>query len=288
MKIGMYTFEIKKNVVDDLFKSINAYGFDMMQFDFISVCGEQMPLEIPENLVQEIKDSATKYNLEIKAINGTFNMSHPDVNVRKDGLKRLEVLASASEKLNCNIITLCTGTRSLKNDDPFYNMWEWHKDNNTKEAWADMAETMESALCIAEKHNIFLGLEPEAVNVVSGPKKARKIIDEMQTKRLKIIMDPANLFNEGEAYPDKVHRVLRDAFDLLGNDIILAHGKDILSGPGIDFISAGNGIVDFDYFLQLLKEYGYKDGIVIHGLKNEKEFPQCFKFIKEKILKNNM
>ena len=59
--------------------------------------------------------------------------------------------------------------------------------------------------------------------------------------------------------------------------------KDIKKGEGISFTSAGNGIVDFDYMLQLLCEAGYDGPMILHGIKDEEEFPKVFSFMKERI-----
>ena len=60
------------------------------------------------------------------------------------------------------MITLCTGSR-----DPV-NMWKWHPDNDSKEAWDDMVRSIETALIAAEKNNLILAFEPESENVANS------------------------------------------------------------------------------------------------------------------------
>jgi sugar phosphate isomerase/epimerase len=93
-------------------------------------------------------------------------------------------------------------------------------------------------------------------------------------------MDAANLFLPGQAKRGNVRTIIDEAFDLLGNDIYLAHGKDIKEGEGLSFTHAGNGIVDFGYFLEKLNECGYKGGMLLHGIKDEKYIPGCVNFMK--------
>lgn len=75
---------------------------------------------------------------------------------------------------------------------------------------------------------------------------------------------------------------------MLGDDIYLAHGKDIKEGEGLDFTHAVNGIVDFDYFMDKLKAYGYSytDGMLLHGIKDERCFPQSVSFMEEVIARH--
>ena len=77
--------------------------------------------------------------------------------------------------------------------------------------------------------------------------------------------------------------MLNNAFDLLGDDIVLVHGKDVREGENLAFTSAGNGIVDFDYFLMRLKEAGYRGDMILHGAKQEDQIPASVAFMKEKI-----
>jgi sugar phosphate isomerase/epimerase len=277
VKIGICTTDFTAQPIEILFEKIYRYGFDQVQFDFETIGEEEMPERIDVSLTDGILEAAGKRRLDIVAVNGTFNMIAPDRKVREKGIARFEILAEACDRLGCKVISLCTGTRNT------LSMWKPHPDNSSGQAWEDMLETMRKVVRIAEQHQITLGIETEASNVVSTPKLARLLLDEMKSPYLKIIMDCANLFHENTAWPDNVRKTIKNAFDLLGNDIILAHGKDILASPKISFTAPGKGIVDFDYFLQLLEQYRFKGGMLLHGIKLEADIPGCVAFIREKI-----
>jgi sugar phosphate isomerase/epimerase len=132
---------------------------------------------------------------------------------------------------------------------------------------------------VAERHDLLLGIETEASNVVNSPERARRLLDEMQSPRLKIIMDVANLFQRGDARPENVRPIIDKAFALLGGDLQIAHGKDILAGDGLAFTHAGNGIIDFGYFVDQLQAVGYTGGMLMHGIKDERYFPQVVSYM---------
>lgn len=245
-----------------------------MQFDFLSVCDEEVPNEYAPELISSIAENAKKYGIDIVAVNGTFNMAHPDPAVRKDGLLRFEKLAKICKDIPCRMITLCTGSRTPD------NMWVWHPDNETAEAWGDMTQVMREVIRIADENDVYLGIEPEASNVVNSAAKAKRLLDEMHSPRLEIIMDCANLFHKGEAYKENVRNIIGNAFDLLGDHVTLAHGKDINEGPGISFTCAGRGIVDFPYFFDKLEKIGYQGGMILHGIKHEEDIAPCISTIK--------
>ena len=277
MEIGICTTDFPVLTVETLFERLHAYGFSTIQFNFASVGEEDIPARFSIDMMRRIRTAASERQITIAAINGTFNMIAPDIRERKQGIGRFEALAEACRTLDCSILSLCTGTRNTA------GMWQWHPDNDTDQAWNDLLETARPILAIADQYQIDLGVETEASNVVSTPGLARRFLDEMNSPRLKIIMDCANLFHKNEAWPENVRPVIKHAFDLLGRDIILAHGKDILASPEIVFASPGKGIVDYDYFLELLKQVGYNGHMFLHGIKDEAEIPFCVEFMRQKL-----
>jgi len=99
MRIGLYTGDLNRTNADNLFAKIARYGFESAQLSFASVTeanfeptGQiEIPAEIDGEVVSLINQSAKKYNIEIVACSGTFNMAHPDYTVPDEGIKRYEV-----------------------------------------------------------------------------------------------------------------------------------------------------------------------------------------------------
>jgi len=216
-----------------------------------------------------------KRNLTMAAVSGIFNMIHPDAEKRRDGLRRLGVLASACGRLGTPVITLCTGTR-----DPL-DMWRHHPDNDTPEAWQVLLASVERALEVAEEHGVTLAFEPEVNNVVDSAEKGRRLLDEMRSVRLKVVMDAANLFREG-ALP-RSDEVLDKAFELLGKHIVIAHAKDVNNAG--ELVAAGSGELDYDRYLKHLRGVGYESPLILHGLE-ELEVEGSVAFLHTKIREN--
>ncbi len=274
MELGMILGELQRPTLDELLQAVRGYGFTQIQFGYGSVCGSAMPPRLEPEFVQDIRRRAAANGIEIAAVSGTFNMIHPDPAVRDVGLERLEVIAEACQYLGCGFVTLCTGTRNLE------SMWRWHADNQTQAAWDDLLVSMERALAIAERHGVVLGIECEASNVVNTPERARRLLDTFASPRLKIIMDVANLFQRGQARAENVRPIMDNAFALLGDDIGLAHGKDIQAGEGLAFTHAGNGILDFGYYVEKLQACGYPGAMVLHGIKEERYMAESVSFVR--------
>ena len=246
-------------------------GVSFKGIRYLLAFGEEEPVG---DKVINIYLGGENIDLKIVSVTGTFNMIDPDPAKREDGIRRFEELAKHMHELECNFVTLCTGSRSAE------SMWRMHPDSLSDDAWADLLETTAKLLEIAEKYDLILGLETEPNNAMNTPERCRALMDHFGTKRLQVIMDIANLFRPGMAKKENVRGVMRHAFDLLGKDVYLAHGKDIMESDGIACTYAGNGIVDFAYFKELLDEIGYEGCMLLHGLHDEEEFPKATQYVR--------
>jgi pimeloyl-ACP methyl ester carboxylesterase len=119
-------------------------------------------------------------------------------------------------------------------------------------------------LKIAAKHKICLGVEPETANVINSARKARRLLDELQSPHLKIVMDASNLFHFGDGV--KKEDVLTEAFDLLGGDIALAHAKDFRETDKMEFLAPGKGSLPWGHYIRLLRASGFTGPLVMHSL----------------------
>jgi len=276
VRIGIFARTFARSSPEDVFDALVGYGLGETQFN-MSVAGlPSLPDEIAPDLADRVRAAAAERQVVLVAVSGTFNMIHPDKEVRRDGLRRLGVLAGACDQLGTSTITLCTGTR-----DP-EDMWRQHPDNARPEAWRDLLDTMQGALETAEQHGVTLAFEPEAANVVDSAEKGRRLLDEMGSPRLKVVMDAVNLFDARDPARrlSRSEEILEGAFELLGGDLCLAHAKD-LNGSG-EVVAVGEGDLDYDLYLKHLNEAGYGGPLVMHGLAEE-EVEGSLDFLRRKL-----
>ena len=254
MQIGIFAKTFPGRDPDTVLKAARDAGFDGVQYNMACSGLDPMPAALTNRQTAEVAAATRATGQQIFAISGTWNMIHPDPAQRAAGLQRLAVLAAHAAAMGTNLITLCTGTRDAT------DQWRHHPDNTSQDAWADLLAAFEAAIQIADQHDILLGVEPELANVVNSAAAARRLIDQLQSPRLRIVLDPANLF---EVAPDPRDLIAR-ATDLLADRLILAHAKD--RAPDGSFATAGKGVIDFGHFLTRLKTAGFSGPLVTHGL----------------------
>lgn len=282
MKIGFYSPEITGDGVTTVFARARQLGFSQVQYSFETSHGEEMPAEFLPGELDVIRDASRDHDMEIVAINGTFNMIDVDRVRRREYIRRFERIAQACKRLDCKIITLCTGSRHPQSG------WTYHPDSALDDAWRDLMATTRQLLRVAEEYDLRLGVETEASNVVFDAERTRRYLDEAGSSRLRVIMDCANLFPAGTATPDQVEPRIRRAFDLLSENIILAHGKDIQASDTVKFAAPGMGIVDYGLFFSLLKQRGYDRGLILHGIHDQADFAPSVQRMREALAQAGM
>jgi len=217
------------------------------------------PTELSEATIETIKACFSERRLTMACLSGTYNMIDPDPQARALGAKGLNRVIALAPKLGAQVVTLCTGSR-----DPS-SMWQKHPDNDTSEAWTDLLVQMEAAVRVAEDLGVTLGVEPEVGNTINSVRKARRLLDEVSSPQLKIVMDGANIFQRGQL--PYMRKVLDEAFELLGSEITLAHAKDLVQDGEAGHVAAGRGRLDYPYYLELLRTSGFDGSIILHALK---------------------
>lgn len=268
MRIGIFAKTFAGSDPLTVLAAARAAGFGCVQYNFACSGLPPMPDAVTEAAISAIAGAVAATGVEIVALSATYNMIHPDVSVRVTGRKRLAVAALVAERLGIPMLTLCTGTR-----DP-HDQWRSHPDNQTASAWDDLLAEMRKAAEIAEAHGLQLGIEPEQANVVRNADDALRLIAAIGSNAIRIVLDPANLFEE--AMPAAANAIIADAIARLGPHIALAHAKDRDAGGA--FVTAGTGIVDFPAFIAQLRAVGFNGALVTHGLSAE-EGPDVAAFL---------
>lgn len=271
MQIGIFAKTFDRPTLAATLDAVVAHGIHAVQFNMECAGLPAMPDAIAPSLAREIRDEHAARGITMAAVSGTFNMIHPDLVQRRDDLRRLGVLAEACHALGTGIITLSTGTR-----DPD-NMWRRHPDNDTPAAWQDMLASMRVAVQFADDNDVTLAFEPEVANVVDSAIKARRLLDEIGSPRLKVVIDGANLFHAGEL--PRMAEILEEAMKLLGPDIVLAHAKDLSHDGAAGHEAAGTGLLDYARYLSLLRGAGFDGALILHSL-SEAQVPAAVAFVR--------
>ncbi|MDX3977717.1 sugar phosphate isomerase/epimerase [Shinella sp.] len=256
MRAGIFAKTFTGTAPDVVLAAARDAGYASVQYNFACSGLGALPEVIPDEAVAAIRDASVNTSVTIAAISATYNMIHPDVGIREAGRRSFAAIASVAHRAGSNLLTVCTGSRDAA------DQWRDHPDNQGAEAWQDMIAEFGHLLDIAERYDVFIGVEPELANVINSAVQARRLINTMASERIRIVLDPANLFEHEDA--DERGRIIDEAIDLLKDRIAIAHAKD-RNADG-SFATAGKGVIDYPRYVAALKRAGFDGDVITHGL----------------------
>ena len=274
MEIGIFARTFPRRSLTETLDAVLEAGLHVVQWNMVCAGLPVLPDEIPPVIAASIQRELAARDIRMAAVSGTFNIIHPDRELRAALMRRLRVLAAAGHSMGTSTITLSTGTCDAQ------DMWRAHPDNTGPEAWETLLESMEQIAAIGQEFDMMMAFEPEVSNVVDTARKARLLLDTLGSAYLKVVLDGANLFHNGEL-PDMA-AILDEACGLLGPDIVLAHAKDLSRDGAAGHEAAGEGVLDYPRYLKGLSQQGYRGPLILHGL-TEVQVPGSVRFLQAQL-----
>lgn len=250
--------------------ALAAAGFGVTQLNWpsLGLSGLPDPADPPD--FEGIRAAYDDANVRICAVSGTYNMIHPDPQVRQSGTRRCLGVLAGAPRLGTDVVTLCTGTRTVE------SMWRAHPDNASAQAWADLRATFDELLPAAAAAGVRLGVEPEPSNVIRDADQAVRLLAELgaDARHVAIVLDPANLLDP--AAPARQESDLTRAFEQLGDRACAVHAKDLT--PDGAFGAPGTGILDYGLVHRLHDGLPVTVPIVIQDTR-ESDVPRVREFL---------
>lgn len=272
MKLGVFAKTFAGTDPYSVLAAVRAANFEAAQYNMACSGLGPLPVSIPDEIAHHIKSASDAARIEIAAVSATYNMTDPDKARRAAGRRAFTAIAGAARRMGTGLVTVCSGSK-----DP-QDQWRRHPANDDPASWIEMCREIEFMLGLAEQHDLTIGVEPEPANVVSSPSNAARLLSDFSGSRLRIILDPANVL-EGVP-PGRQHSTIDLAFDLLGPAIVLAHAKDRHSDGRV--APAGEGTVDWNYFLTGLSSLGFDGHLIAHGM-SANEAPSVAYYLRQEL-----
>jgi sugar phosphate isomerase/epimerase len=259
MQLGIFAKTFDRPDVASCLQAVADAGIPATQFN-LSVAGlPTIPDEpVPDDVVDAIRVAADQAGITLAAISGTFNAAHPDPAHRQTYLAGFPHLCAVARDLEIGLITLSSGTRDT--DD----MWRWHPDNTTPQAWADSRTTLQALVVLAEDYGLTFAVEPEHSNIVATADQAITMLDQIGSPALKIIYDAANLLDPDSYDPAAAAAAITHDITRLGPHIALGHAKELIADRAP--AAPGTGLLPWPLIVQTLHQAGFDGTLVIHGL----------------------
>ncbi len=258
MKIGIFQSMLTKYGIEETAQKIRENNLDAVQlyFSFNGVQLTSKELVEDQKLCERIRTAFEKKGVEISGLCGYQNLVSPNEAARKNAIDELKRYIELCPRFNTDLVVTEVGSAHPESG------WTDHPNNYKSETWNIAAQALQQLCDYAAQFHVTIGIEPHFAQVGKDPKSIRKILDMVKRENLKVVFDPANLISPETA--DRADELLKELFELNGNDIALLHAKDtkIVKGKAV-FVGAGAGILNYTLYGQLAKEYGYNKPVIL-------------------------
>jgi sugar phosphate isomerase/epimerase len=243
-RLGIFARTFRRDTPTEVADAVIGAGYALAHWNFAAIGRSTLAADVEDDQFTAVHTPFDSAGLGIPSVSGTFNMIHPDADLRARQLEQAVRLIGLVPRLSAAVVTLCTGTR-----DPD-NMWRAHASNTDPSAWSDLQQSLAPLLDAADHAGIRLGVEPELANVVRDARTARRLLDEVGLDApIGIILDPANLLTPETI--DQQDKIIGEAIDLLGGRVIGVQAKDVVASG---YSAPGAGLMDYPaVFAQLAR-----------------------------------
>ncbi len=184
-------------------------------------------------------------DIDLAVLGCYLNLTHPEENAYRDTLQRYRAHIQLARWMNAG----CVGTETGNPNAGYtYDRVRSH----TQEALEMFIRRAAPVVECAEHFGVTLAIEPVYTHIVHDGKAARKVLDAIRSDNLKIILDPVNLLHTDNI--DRRDDVIREAIDLLGDDVVIIHMKDYQrTESGLQSMACGLGEMDYTDILRFAK-----------------------------------
>jgi sugar phosphate isomerase/epimerase len=277
MQVGIFAKTFPGNDPRTVLGAAHRAGYDVVQYNMACSGVGSLPATISAEAAEAVRAAATAETVGIAAVSATYNMIHPDMTKRAAGRQAFAAIIAAAPLMGARLVTVCTGSRDAE------DQWRAHPDNQGAAAWQDLLDEFGRLLSLAERHGVTLGVEPERGNVIDTAARARRLLDTLDSDRVKIVLDAANLV--GHAPERDWQAIVEGAAELLHGDIVLAHAKDRTADGRV--AAPGLGAIDFSHFVRVLHAVGFDGALVTHGLAAD-EAASAARYLRETLAREGL
>ena len=223
---------------------VSAKHFSAVQFTMADAFPAVKFTQLNQGMAWQLRKAFEKRNIQIAILSCYINPIHPDTDVLEKELACFRRYLEFCRELGSNYVATETGSRS--------NDLSFHRENHNHEAMEDLLKSLHRMLTWASGFGVGIAIEGVSKFVACSPKVIREILDRMNSVNLKVILDPVNLLEPSDSgnCQQKYINIVKESFDLYGDDIVAVHLKDFCYENGnLINMPVGMGLAPFDFVL---------------------------------------
>ena len=246
MQIGIRLHDTKKLPIEERIAHVHELGF---------ACAHMAPgpvLDFPvadetltPGLAMYLKNIYARNQVDCAVLGCYLNLANPNKEQLAATIHRYMAHIRFASWLGCGVVGTETGAPN--------ETYTFVPESHSEAAYRTFADNLRPVVEYAEKMGVVLAVEPVWRHIIYTPKLARRLLDEIASPNLQIILDPVNLLDICNY--EQQREIVDEAIDLLGPDVAVVHIKDYVVEEGaLKSVGAGLGQMDYTSIIRFMKE----------------------------------
>lgn len=247
MQLGIRLHDTKELPFEERIADVHALGFACGHLALSKVIREFPTTDeaLTPGLAMYIKNVFAKNQVDIAVLGCYLNLANPNPEQLKKAMNRYMAHVRFASWLGCGVV----GTETGAPNETYSYVPECHGE----EALRTFIDNLRPIVKYAEQMGVVMAIEPVWRHIVYNPGRARRVLDEIGSPNLQIILDPVNLLDISN-YQDQ-EAIVEEAIDVLGPDVAMVHLKDYMPAEGkLEAMACGLGRMQYETVLKFIKE----------------------------------
>lgn len=247
MQFGIRLHDAVQVPVEERLKIVKEQGFTCAHVALSKVVSENSvaPQALTPGYAMYLKRLFDKNELDCAVLGCYLNLANPDAAQLKAIQEKYMANIRFAAHLGAGVVGTETGAPNVE-----YRFEEacWNE-----ESLQIFIKNLRPVVKYAEQMGVLMAIEPVVRHIVCNPVRARRVLDEIGSPNLRIILDPVNLL---ESYNyEKQDEIIDEAIDLLGKDVAVLHVKDFVIKDGkLVSVPVGQGQCHWDRIMPYMKK----------------------------------
>lgn len=254
MQVGIRLHDVEYGTIEQRVKTARAQGFKCAHIALAKLIDDYSTDDaaLTPGLAMYLRKLFAENNMDIAVLGCYLNLATPDPSALRANVERYKAHMRFASLLQCGVVGSETGAPNVG--------YSFEPACRSEESLKLFIERVRPVVEYAEKCGVIFALEPVTKHICYSAERLRRVLDEINSPNLQVILDPLNLIDETNVADYKA--VVRNAIDVLGKDVAVVHIKDFnIVNNKVVSCAAGTGIMD------------YTD--LVNFIEKEKPYIQC-------------
>lgn len=247
MQFGIRLHDAVNAPLDERLRAVKEQGFECAHIALSKVISENSVAEsaLTPGYAMYLRRLFDNHGLDIAVLGCYLNLANPD----SEKLKAIQYKYMANIRFAAHLGVGVVGTETgAPNIEYKFEEACWNE-----ESLQIFIKNLRPVVKYAEQMGVLMAIEPVVRHIVCNPVRARRVLDEIASPNLRIILDPVNLV---EIYNyERQDEIFDEALELLGRDVAVLHVKDFQAKDGkLVSVPVGQGMCHWERIIPYMKK----------------------------------